>query len=56
VRNLPDMNVEITATAQHELLQHFIDWCKQGPPRARVDEVIVEELSFEAFTGFQIIR
>lgn len=56
VRNLPDMNVEITATAPHEVLQHYIEWCKLGPPRARVDEIMVEELSFEEFTGFRIIR
>ncbi len=56
VRNLPDMNVEITATAPHEVLQHFIDWCKHGPPRARVDEIIVEEREFEEFEGFKILR
>ena len=56
VRNLPDRNVEITATATEEILQKFIDWCKQGPPKARVDEVIVEELSTAEFNGFRIIR
>jgi len=56
VRNLPDNNVEITATASEEILQKFIDWCKQGPAKARVDEVIVEELEFQEFNGFRIIR
>ena len=56
VRNLPNNNVEITATAAEELLQKFIDWCKQGPPRAKVDGVIVEELNLEEFNGFRIIR
>jgi len=56
VRNLPDNNVEITATATDELLQKFIAWCKQGPPRARVNEVIVEELNPEEFKGFKVIR
>ena len=56
VRNLPDNNVEVTATATDELLQKFIAWCKQGPPKARVEEVIVEDLSFEEFNGFTIIR
>ena len=56
VKNLPDHNVEITATATEELLQKFIGWCKQGPPKARVDEVIVEELGPQAFSGFRIIR
>jgi len=56
VRNLPDNNVEITATAPEEALQKFINWCKQGPPRARVDDVIVKELDLEVFNGFRIIR
>ena len=56
VKNLPDNNVEITATASEDMLQKFIKWCKQGPPKARVDEVIVEELELQEFNGFRIIR
>ena len=56
VRNLPDNNVEIRATASEEILQKFIDLCKQGPPKARVDEVIVEELELQAFNDFRINR
>lgn len=56
VKNLPDDNVEIIATATEELLHKFIAWCKQGPPKARVDEVVVEELSLQEFNGFKIMR
>lgn len=56
VRNLPDNNVEIMAIAADDGLQKFIGWCKQGPPRAKVDEVIVEETTLEDFSGFRIIR
>lgn len=56
VRNLPDGNVEITATAEESVLKQFIQWCRQGPPRAMVNEVIVQEMEFEAFNGFRIIR
>ena len=56
IKNLPGKNVEITATAPAEIMQLFIDWCKQGPPRARVDEVVIEELNLEEFIGFRIIR
>ena len=56
IKNLSDKNVEIRATASEELLQKLIDWCKQGPPKARVEEVIAEELSLEEFSGFRIIR
>ena len=56
IRNLPNNNVEITATAPEETLQKFVNWCKQGPPKAKVDDVIIEELSLEEFNGFRIIR
>lgn len=56
IKNLPGNNVEIRATSTEELLQKFIDWCKQGPPRARVEEVIVEELDLQEFNDFRINR
>jgi len=56
VKNLPDNNVEITATATEETLQKFINWCKHGPPKATVDDVIVEELELQEFNAFRIIR
>ena len=56
IKNLPDNNVEIRATSTEELLQKFIAWCKQGPPRARVEEVIVEDLVLQEFNDFRINR
>ena len=56
VRNLPDNNVEIIATASEETLQKFINWCKQGPPKAKVDEVAIEELDLQEFSNFKVIR
>ena len=56
IKNLPDKNVEIKATSADDLLQQFIVWCKKGPSRAKVDEVIIEELPFEPFNGFRILR
>lgn len=56
VRNLPDNNVEVTATAAEDVLQKFIGWCKQGPPKAKVDEVIIEELDLQEFNDFRINR
>ena len=56
VKNLPNDNVEIAATATEEILQKFINWCKQGPPKAKVDDVNVDELELQEFNGFRIIR
>ncbi len=55
-KNLPDKNVEIIVTANDKLLRQFVERCKQGPPRANVDEVIIEELNIGEFNGFRIIR
>ena len=56
VRNLPDNNVEITAIGPEEKLQKFIAWCRQGPPKAKVDDVVIEDLELKEFNGFRIIR
>jgi len=56
VKNIPDNNVELTATATEDKLQKLIAWCKQGPPKAKVDEVIVKELELQEFNAFRIIR
>lgn len=56
VRNLPDRNVEIAATANEETLQQFIKWCRQGPPRAIVSNIVIEEVTFEEFISFRILR
>ena len=55
VKNLPDRNVEIKATSSKEVLEKFIAWCKRGPSRAIVNEVVIEEQTPESFSGFQII-
>jgi len=56
VRNLSDNNVEIIATAPDEQLAQLIEWCKKGPPKAIVDEVIIEDTEAQAVKGFRIIR
>lgn len=56
VKNLPDKNVELVATSSENILKNFISICRQGPPRAIVEEIIKEELPVEQFNGFKIIR
>jgi acylphosphatase len=43
VKNLPDGNVYAEAQGTKEQLQNFINWCKRGPDRARVDDIVAEE-------------
>lgn len=59
VRNLENGSVETFAAGTEEQIRHFIEWCRTGPPGARVDtlttisEEILEELPAD---GFKILR
>lgn len=41
VRNLPDGSVEVIAEGEKRAVDDLAAWCRQGPPAARVDEVLV---------------
>ncbi|HEX6429901.1 MAG TPA: acylphosphatase [Niastella sp.] len=56
VKNLPDGNVQIVATGTSGQLDQLVQWCKQGPPRAKVTEVNVEQVTQQEFMGFAIAR
>lgn len=57
VRNEPDGSVYIEAEGNEEKLNELIAWCRVGPPRARVDEVLVETYStLGSFTDFRVSR
>ena len=53
--NLIDGKVEIVCEGEQKNTQEFIEWCKQGPPLAKVEniEVADEEYSGE-FKDFDI--
>ena len=56
VKNLPDGSVEIIATGTSEQLNQFTTWCRQGPSRAVVTDLIITPLSLQSFNDFSIIR
>ena len=41
VRNRPDGSVEMVAQGDRPAVEALIAWCRQGPPRARVEQVAV---------------
>ena len=43
IRNTDEGDVEALITGNKESIQRFIDWCKHGPPDAKVDQVIAAE-------------
>lgn len=44
VRNLPDGSVEALFEGERAAVDQAISWCRQGPPRATVDDVAIEWL------------
>ena len=56
VRNIADGHVEIVASGEEAALQQFIAWCRHGPPRAVVTDVISSPHADATFAGFSISR
>lgn len=55
VRNLPDGSVEAVAEGEEPMLNRFLEWCRKGPPGARVANVSVTwEDAQKDFKGFNI--
>lgn len=54
VKNLPDGTVHITATGTADQLKEIIEWCWQGPSRARVSNVRHETCEPKQFQTFTI--
>ena len=56
VKNMSDGNVEAVASGTEDQLQQFIQWCRKGPRRARVEDVVVEYTKDSRFKHFEVIR
>jgi acylphosphatase len=57
VRNTGEGNVEIMVQGEEPgRLAAFIEWCKKGPSKAKVEAVFVEEADPLVTEGFKIIR
>jgi acylphosphatase len=55
VRNLPSGEVEACFEGPRSAVNELTHWCQQGPPRSRVEEVVVEQGEFRAeFPRFEI--
>ena len=55
VRNLPDGRVEAVLEGSRQQVNDLIDWCRQGPPIARVDNLDIQWEDFRgAYQAFEI--
>ncbi len=55
-KNLPDGNVEVVAQGDEEKLNELIDFIKQGPGIARVENILIKHKEPENFKNFEIIH
>ena len=57
VWNEPNGDVGAIAQGSQEQINAFIEWCKEGPPLARVTDVNVENFAAsEIYSSFEISR
>jgi acylphosphatase len=53
VRNEDDGSVYIEAEGERWPLIHFVEWCGDGPPLARVDRLEQDDGKVVGFEGFE---
>lgn len=55
VRNLHDGTVEVHAEGNQGVLDHFIEWCRKGPPSAKVSKCDLDWVTPQAMSNFKIL-
>ena len=57
VRNLANGDVEAVFEGKESSVRQVLDWCKEGPSAARVDEVLIDWEEFRGeFETFEVRR
>ena len=56
IKNTDDGDVESIVSGDESNLQEFIKWCRQGPEKAKVEDVIVTPEEEKSFNSFEVIR
>ena len=55
VRNLPDGRVELFCQGPEDQVDRLLEWCKVGPPAARVDNIDATTHSpIDEYTSFEV--
>jgi acylphosphatase len=54
VRNRPDGTVEVVAEGERAAVDELLTWCRDGPPRARVDRIEITAEPVAAERGFRV--
>lgn len=52
--NLNDGNVEVFACGEKAAIDQLAEWLRDGPPMAKVDQVIEDDAEWQDLKGFEI--
>jgi acylphosphatase len=56
VKNRPDGTVKIEAEGNQNSINDFIQWCKKGPPMAKVTNINIFDGPIKNYNSFDIIH
>ena len=56
IRNTDDGKVEACISGEDHDVEEFIEWCKKGPEKAKVENVIVNYTDVKKFNKFEVMR
>jgi acylphosphatase len=56
IRNEANGDVYIEAEATSTLMEMFLEWCNEGPERARVTAVTTEEGELKNYRNFEVVK
>ena len=56
IKNTKEGNVEAMVSGTEDQVEQFIEWCRKGPKRAVVTDVLVMNKEYEPFSDFRIIK
>jgi len=55
-RNMPDGTVSIEAEGDAFALDSFLEWCREGPEKAEVENVSYDVGEVKNYRNFEVIR
>jgi len=56
IKNTEDGTVYIEAEGSPYSLESFLDWCKEGPDKAEVENIIQRESELKNYRNFEILK
>ncbi|MCZ4242883.1 acylphosphatase [Pedobacter punctiformis] len=56
VKNEKDGSVYIEAEAEQFILDAFMDWCKEGPEKSKVENVEVTDGELKNYRNFEVVK